>query len=123
MSQIKKELTGKPLKDAADDKSLSICWKGKKPFKSVGDVKNFFKPIIVSFTNAKNVQLHLPPEAYLIVTVSSSAPNMWNGNSQYFVLLHLTEYMMSSHEMKMIHFKVDIFFISFSCHKISEETG
>lgn len=65
---IKKELTGKPLKDAADDKSLSICWKGKKPFKSVGDVKNFFKPIVVSFTNAKNVQLHLPPEAYLIVT-------------------------------------------------------
>lgn len=76
MSQIKKELTGKPLKDAADDKSLSICWKGKKPFKSVGDVKNFFKPIVVSFTNAKNVQLHLPPEAYLIVTVSTSTPNM-----------------------------------------------
>lgn len=75
MSQIKKEINGKSLKDAAEDKSLSICWKGQRPFKSVGDVKNFFKPIALSFTNAKNVQLLLPPEAYLIVTVSTSTPN------------------------------------------------
>lgn len=73
MSQIKKDLNGKPLKDAAEDKSLSICWKGEKPFKSVGDVKNYFKPLALSFTNAKNVQLQLSPEAYLIVTVSTSA--------------------------------------------------
>lgn len=73
MSQIKKDLNGKPLTDAAEDKSLSICWKGKKPFKSVGDVKNYFKPLALSFTNAKNVQLQLSPEAYLIVTVSTSA--------------------------------------------------
>jgi hypothetical protein len=79
MSQIKKELDGKPLKDAAEDKSLSICWKGKKPFKSVGDVKNYFKPLVLSFTNAKNVQLNLPPEAYLIVTVSNSTQNSLNG--------------------------------------------
>lgn len=72
-SQIKKDLNGKPLKDAAEDKSLSICWKGKKPFKSVVDVKNYFKPLVLSFTNAKNVQLQLSPEAYLIVTVSTSA--------------------------------------------------
>ncbi|KAK9993662.1 hypothetical protein SO802_023365 [Lithocarpus litseifolius] len=65
---IKKDLNGKPLKDAAEDKSLSICWKGKKPFKSVGDVKSYFKPLALSFTNAKNVQLQLSPEAYLIVT-------------------------------------------------------
>ncbi|XP_062159391.1 aspartic proteinase Asp1-like isoform X1 [Alnus glutinosa] len=70
---IKKELNGKPLKDAAEDKSLSICWKGKKPFKSVGDVKNYFKPLVLSFTNAKNVQLNLPPEAYLIVTKFGNA--------------------------------------------------
>jgi hypothetical protein len=70
MSQIKKDLNGK-LKDATEDKSLPICWKGTKPFKSVGDVKTHFKPLVLSFTNAKNIQLQLAPEAYLIVTVST----------------------------------------------------
>lgn len=65
---IKKELSGKPLKDATEDKSLSICWKGTKPFKSLGDVKKYFKPLALSFTNAKNAQLPLPPEGYLIIT-------------------------------------------------------
>jgi len=86
MSQIKKDLNGKPLKDAAEDKSLSICWKGKNPFKSVGDVKNYFKPLVLSFTNAKNVQLQLSPEAYLIVTVSTSA------NPTFFFLLQILQF-------------------------------
>ncbi|KAG7941820.1 hypothetical protein I3843_16G066000 [Carya illinoinensis] len=68
VSLLTKELNGKPFKDAPEDQSLPICWKGTKPFKSVGDVKNYFKPLILSFTHAKNVQLHLAPEAYLIVT-------------------------------------------------------
>lgn len=63
---LKKGLTGKPLKVAPEDKSLPFCWKGTKPFKTVGDVKNYFKPLALSF--AKNVRFQLPPEAYLIVT-------------------------------------------------------
>lgn len=70
MFQVKKSLNGKPLKDAAEDKSLPICWKGNKAFKSVQDAKNFFTPLALSFTNSKHVQLQLLPEAYLIVTVS-----------------------------------------------------
>ncbi|XP_060673204.1 aspartic proteinase Asp1-like [Ziziphus jujuba] len=67
VNQLKRDLNGKPLKDATDDRSLPVCWKGAKPFKSVNDVKNYFKPFALSF-NAKKAQLQLPPEAYLIVT-------------------------------------------------------
>ncbi|XP_070669507.1 aspartic proteinase Asp1-like isoform X2 [Malus domestica] len=65
---VRNDLNGKPLKYATEDQSLPICWKGSKPFKSVGDAKNFFKPLAQSFTKAKNVQLQLSPDAYLIVT-------------------------------------------------------
>nr|XP_028949304.1 aspartic proteinase Asp1-like [Malus domestica] len=65
---VRNDLNGKPLKYATEDQSLPICWKGSKPFKSVGDAKNFFKPLALSFTKAKNVQLQLSPDAYLIVT-------------------------------------------------------
>ncbi|EXB60102.1 Aspartic proteinase Asp1 [Morus notabilis] len=65
---VKKSLNGKPLKDTAEDKSLPICWKGNKAFKSVQDAKKFFTPLALSFTNFKHVQLQLLPEAYLIVT-------------------------------------------------------
>ncbi|KAH7567908.1 hypothetical protein ACOSP7_009837 [Xanthoceras sorbifolium] len=59
-------LTEKPLKDTTEDQTLPICWRGTKPLKTVHEVKDYFKPLLLSFS--KNVQLHLPPEAYLIVT-------------------------------------------------------
>lgn len=68
LSLIKKELNGKRLNDANDDKSLPVCWKGTKPFRSIGDVSNLFKPIALTFTKSKTSQLQMPPEAYLIVT-------------------------------------------------------
>ncbi|XP_058189697.1 aspartic proteinase Asp1-like isoform X1 [Rhododendron vialii] len=70
LSIMKKDLSRKKLEDAADQ-SLPICWKGTKPFKSISDVKNYFKPLVLSFkkgTIHKNVQLQIPPEAYLIIT-------------------------------------------------------
>ncbi|KAJ9146278.1 hypothetical protein P3X46_028563 [Hevea brasiliensis] len=68
LNLVTKDLSGKPLKDAPEEKALPICWKGAKPFKSVSDVKSYFKPLALSFTKSKNVQLHLPPEDYLIIT-------------------------------------------------------
>ncbi|KAH0972773.1 hypothetical protein GBA52_024929 [Prunus armeniaca] len=65
---VRNDLKGKPLKDATEDQSLPICWKGRKPFKFVRDAKNYFKPLSLSFTNAKNVQRQLSPQTYLIVT-------------------------------------------------------
>lgn len=68
LSLIKKELNGKRLNDANDDKSLPVCWKGTKPFRSIDDVSNLFKPLALTFTKSKTAQLQIPPEAYLIVT-------------------------------------------------------
>uniref|UniRef100_A0A5B6ZDA5 Aspartic proteinase Asp1 n=1 Tax=Davidia involucrata TaxID=16924 RepID=A0A5B6ZDA5_DAVIN len=68
LSMIKKNLKGKQLEEAVEDRSLPVCWKGTKPIKSVHDVKSYFNPLVLSFTNAKNIQLQLPPEAYLVVT-------------------------------------------------------
>ncbi|XVE95512.1 hypothetical protein REPUB_Repub02eG0103800 [Reevesia pubescens] len=69
---IKRGLNGKPL-NSVNDKALPICWKGTKPFKSVHDVKNYFSTLTLSFKNARNVQLELQPEAYLIVTEDGNA--------------------------------------------------
>lgn len=42
---VRNDLKGKPLKDATEDQSLPICWKGNKPFKFVRDAKNYFKTL------------------------------------------------------------------------------
>ncbi|XP_010471942.1 PREDICTED: aspartic proteinase Asp1-like [Camelina sativa] len=65
---IRKDLNGKPLKDT-EDKNLPVCWKGKKPLKSLDEVKKYFKTITLRFGNQKNGQLfQVPPESYLIIT-------------------------------------------------------
>jgi hypothetical protein len=75
LSQVRKDLAGKPLKDAPEEKELAVCWKTAKPIKSILDIKSYFKPLTISFMNAKNVQLQLAPEDYLIITVSTSRNN------------------------------------------------
>ncbi|CAJ1971900.1 unnamed protein product [Sphenostylis stenocarpa] len=65
---VTNDLKGKQLTREAGDPSLPICWKGPKSFKSISDVKKYFKPLALSFTKTKNVQMDLPPEAYLIIT-------------------------------------------------------
>lgn len=67
-SQLKGDLS-KTLKEVSDP-SLPLCWKGKKPFKSVLDVKKEFKSLVFSFANGKKAFMEIPPENYLIVTVS-----------------------------------------------------
>ncbi|KAE8716344.1 replication factor C 36 kDA family protein [Hibiscus syriacus] len=64
---IRKDLSGKPLQEVKDT-ALPICWKGSRPFKSALDVRNYFSTFTLSFMGSSNVQLQLPPEAYLIVT-------------------------------------------------------
>ncbi|CAN4101926.1 unnamed protein product [Withania somnifera] len=68
LSSIKKNINAKQLTDAVDDKSLPVCWKGSKPFKSINDAKSYFKPLTFSFTKTKNAQLQLTPESYLVHT-------------------------------------------------------
>lgn len=45
MLSVVNDLNGKPLKDATEDQSLPICWKGNKPFKFVRDAKYYFKTL------------------------------------------------------------------------------
>lgn len=69
--QIKRELPRKVLKEATDDQTLPLCWKGKRPFKRVSDVRKYFKPLALDFTTGGKTKTYaLPPEAYLIVSVS-----------------------------------------------------
>ncbi|XP_052195250.1 aspartic proteinase Asp1 [Diospyros lotus] len=70
ISLLRKELSGKPLKEAVDDQTLPECWKGKKPFKSIHDVRKYFKPLALSFSNGlrSRSRFELPPESYLIIS-------------------------------------------------------
>ncbi|KAF8411756.1 hypothetical protein HHK36_004314 [Tetracentron sinense] len=68
ISLVRKDLNGKPLREALDDRTLPVCWKGPKPFKSVRDVQKYFKLVVLSFPNSRKAQLEFPPEAYLIIT-------------------------------------------------------
>lgn len=67
VSAVKKDLPGKQLKEAPEDKTLPLCWKGTRRFKSVVDVKKFFKPLVLGFADGKN-KLEIPPEGYLIIS-------------------------------------------------------
>ncbi|VAI25729.1 unnamed protein product [Triticum turgidum subsp. durum] len=49
-------------------RALPLCWKGKKPFRSVNDVKNQFKALSLKITHAHGTSyLDIPPQNYLIV--------------------------------------------------------
>ncbi|XP_041008183.1 aspartic proteinase Asp1-like isoform X1 [Juglans microcarpa x Juglans regia] len=70
-SLVKKELPRKHLREALDDKTLPYCWSGRRRFKSIEDVVKYFKPLALSFANGgKAKHFAIPPEAYLIISVS-----------------------------------------------------
>ncbi|KAK9054257.1 hypothetical protein SSX86_025335 [Deinandra increscens subsp. villosa] len=73
VSMLMNDIKGKQIYNANEDKSLPVCWKGSKPFKSVQDVKNIFKPIVLSFAKSKNVRFQMDPEAYLIISKYGNA--------------------------------------------------
>lgn len=67
ISMVKSNINSKDLKEDTEDKTLSVCWKGTRLFKSINDVKSFFKPLAIRFKNPKNAMMELLPEHYLIV--------------------------------------------------------
>ncbi|GAB2218578.1 hypothetical protein Drorol1_Dr00001805 [Drosera rotundifolia] len=71
---LRKELAGKPLRDAVDDATLPLCWKAKKPFKSTTDARKYFKPLALSFWDKGKAaaQFELPPESYLIISLQGN---------------------------------------------------
>ncbi|CAH9109876.1 unnamed protein product [Cuscuta europaea] len=74
ISLVEEGLSGKPLRKADDDDTLPLCWKGKKPLKTVQDVKQYFKPFALGFSNgwkAKSL-FEISPESYLIISSKGS---------------------------------------------------
>ncbi|KAE8665750.1 Splicing factor U2af large subunit A [Hibiscus syriacus] len=68
---LKKELSGRSLKEAPEDQTLPLCWKGRKPFRSVRDAKKYFKTVLsLAFKGSgrRKTQFELHPEAYLIIS-------------------------------------------------------
>jgi hypothetical protein len=86
---LTKELAGKPIKEAPEDQTLPLCWYGKRPFRSVYEVRKYFKPIALSFPSSGRMkaQFEIPPEAYLIVSVSQVPINQFLKESRLFFLL------------------------------------
>ncbi|KAG2314537.1 hypothetical protein Bca52824_017659 [Brassica carinata] len=73
LGHIRRDLKGKALMETKEDKSLRVCWKDKKPLKSVYDVKKYFKTITLRFGSQKKAQLfQVPLESYLIITEEGS---------------------------------------------------
>lgn len=79
---MKSDLSKKPLKEEFDDPSLPVCWKGPKAFKSVKDVKKYFKTLALNFVNGQRALLEVPPENYLIITVSTCNLSLTQQKSQ-----------------------------------------
>ncbi|KAF4403544.1 aspartic proteinase Asp1 [Cannabis sativa] len=66
---IKRELSDRVFKEAPEDNTLPLCWKGKRPFKSIRDIRKYFKTIALDFTSGRITKTYeFPPEAYLIIS-------------------------------------------------------
>ncbi|KAK4756353.1 hypothetical protein SAY87_006480 [Trapa incisa] len=67
---VKKDLMGKPFKEALDDPTLPLCWKGRRPYKNTRDVKKYFKPFALNFASGAKfkTRFEIPPESYLIIS-------------------------------------------------------
>lgn len=63
------------MREALDDQTLPVCFKGKKPFINMREVAKLFKPIALSFASDSGkskaaAQFDISPEAYLVISVS-----------------------------------------------------
>ncbi|CAA7404516.1 unnamed protein product [Spirodela intermedia] len=72
LTLMMRDLSGKQLKVASDDRTLPLCWRGAKPFKSIGEARKYFKPLTMAFSQGKRALLAIPPENYLILTKHGS---------------------------------------------------
>ncbi|RDX74309.1 Aspartic proteinase Asp1, partial [Mucuna pruriens] len=70
LGQLRKEVAGTSLKEAHNDRTLPLCWHGKRPYRSVYEVRKYFKPMALSFTSngRSKAQFEIPLEAYLIIS-------------------------------------------------------
>lgn len=71
-----RESIGRQLAPDSSDRTLPLCWQGKKKFRSIADVKSYFKPLTFNFKSTspytKNAKLVIPPEGYLIISAKGN---------------------------------------------------
>lgn len=75
ISLMRRDLQGKAVKETRDDRTLPVCWRGKKPFKTIRDARKFFKPLALSFSHgwrSRNL-FEINPESYLIISSKGNA--------------------------------------------------
>ncbi|KAI3732057.1 hypothetical protein L1987_63254 [Smallanthus sonchifolius] len=67
---VTKELSGKPVREAVEDRTLPFCWKGRRPFRSIRDVSKYFKPLALRFSSGwrSKTQFEIPLEGYLLIS-------------------------------------------------------
>eukprot|EP01018_Ginkgo_biloba_P005918 Gb_09760 [translate_table: standard] len=72
VSAVKENLIGKQLQQDSSDTTLPLCWRGQRPFRSVADVRPYFKSLTLNFKSSpspvKSKQLEILPEGYLIIS-------------------------------------------------------
>lgn len=53
------------------DRALTVCWKGKDKIRTIDEVKKCFRSLSLKFADGdKKATLEIPPEHYLIISVS-----------------------------------------------------
>ncbi|THG04728.1 hypothetical protein TEA_013619 [Camellia sinensis var. sinensis] len=73
LKNVQRNLDRTPLV-LVEDAFLEKCWGWSKRIESIDEVKKYFKSMALNFTNARNfVQFQLPPQSYLIISVSNSS--------------------------------------------------
>lgn len=78
LDSVMKELSGRQMREALDDWTLPVCFKGEKPFKNMREVAKLFKPIALSFASDSGktkaaAQFDISPEAYLVISSKGNA--------------------------------------------------
>ncbi|XP_038678414.1 aspartyl protease APCB1-like [Tripterygium wilfordii] len=82
LDMINRALKVKPLTSANPERWLPICWRrrNQKPISSLNDIRHYFKPLSLRFTNEQNVKLDLPVQAYLILVKGKVCLGIQNGD-------------------------------------------
>ncbi|XP_020530678.1 aspartyl protease APCB1 isoform X2 [Amborella trichopoda] len=70
ISRLRKDLAKTSLKELpiGPHSTLPLCWRGTKAFKSLSEIKGYFKPLVMNFKNGKRARFEISPEGFLIIT-------------------------------------------------------
>ncbi|KAK6925238.1 Xylanase inhibitor, N-terminal [Dillenia turbinata] len=64
-----RDLSGELIQDESDS-TLPLCWRPESPIRTIDEVKQYFKPLVLQFRNKwwfVPTKLIIPPEGYLII--------------------------------------------------------